>query len=602
MLGNAESLRALMHALPVPVMVHEFDGAMLYVNPAFTEQTGFTRADVPTLHDWLMKGRELSPAAAIKRADEIRASYLESPHQISQIMAPIRTKSGERLYWNFKATWFHDGTLGREVIVFTGQDVTSLKLASDALEKTKEQALAQVAEIENFYRAAPFSLLMVDPSLNVLRINDAFADLLGQPGAAFLHRSIFDLVPALRAQLEPMLKEVLETGHAVSNLDVVIEPTATPGLKRELIAQVYPVHNSSGDIVAIGLIGREVTQRRVNAQRMTKLNRELMETVQRFDVALRGSSVRVWSQDRERRYVWISHPLPGSKDSLGVGLTDEDVLPASLSGVTAQLKDEAMASGEPRQQRVMGEMNGRRICLDVRIEPIKDEAGEVTGLVGASVDMTEQVAREDHVVSLLQELAHRSKNLLAVIQAMARLSFKQNGDQKDFITGFVGRLQGLSESHDLLSGADWEGVSMRELVYSQLGHSCDEEQNRVSVEGEDIVLNPKAAQNIGMALLELTTNALKYGALSNDVGHVAIRWEQVEVEGDLRLRIKWEETGGPEVIAPTRNGFGLFVVKDIVKQALNAEVSLNFAAEGVSWQFEAPIGWILAKNTRLGTW
>jgi two-component sensor histidine kinase len=221
------------------------------------------------------------------------------------------------------------------------------------------------------------------------------------------------------------------------------------------------------------------------------------------------------------------------------------------------------------------------------MEPWRSLNGQVQSIIGAVSDISDRKSTEQHIRTLLSELAHRSKNLLTVIQVMARRSVGPELSSEDFVDSFIERLSGLAQSHDLLAREDWRGISMRELITSQIGYLGDEKSARLDFDGPDIVLTPVAAQNLGMAIHELSTNAVKYGALSVNGGQVAIRWSVwVDLEGRRRMKLSWSERGGPQVSPPKRRGFGLFVIEAIAARALGGAVDLRFEPDGVTCSVE----------------
>ena len=219
--------------------------------------------------------------------------------------------------------------------------------------------------------------------------------------------------------------------------------------------------------------------------------------------------------------------------------------------------------------------------------PLFDSLGNVTGLVGISTDITERKANEEQRQFLMRELTHRSKNLLAVVQSMARQTVRNSSTMEEFHSRFSARLMGLATSHDLLLQEEWRGASIRQLVISQLGHLIDMIDTRILMTGPDGMLQPEAAQNIGLALHELSTNAAKYGALSNESGKVYIRWGLLPGNGEHeQFFINWQEDGGPPVQPPTRRGFGHSVMERLVARALDGKVELTFDPSGVVWRLE----------------
>ena len=219
--------------------------------------------------------------------------------------------------------------------------------------------------------------------------------------------------------------------------------------------------------------------------------------------------------------------------------------------------------------------------------PMRELDGRVIGSSFIIRDISSQKQREDHIRFLMRELTHRSKNLLAVIQAMARQSVTKGITPEEFVKRFTERLAGLAGSHDLLSSVDWKGASLMELIRSQLNHYAELFGGRIILGGADIFLKPEAAQNIGIALHELSTNAAKYGALSTDRGTVTIDW-RVSDDATRLLTLAWRESGGPAVAAPSRKGFGSVVMDRIAGRALGGKSGIVFDPDGVVWTMEVP--------------
>ena len=215
-------------------------------------------------------------------------------------------------------------------------------------------------------------------------------------------------------------------------------------------------------------------------------------------------------------------------------------------------------------------------------------------LIGTARDVTSRKQRETHMHLLMREVTHRSKNLLAIIQAMARQTVKDSITASEFEQRFSARLRGLAASHDLLAARDWHGAAVGELVRWQLGPALDTAGARISIAGPDLYLNPEAAQNIGLAFNELASNASRFGALSDLSGRVAILWS-IDPEGGeaRRFHISWDESGGPEVSEPRRTGFGHKVVERLAARALDGEVSLTFPPSGLRWSLHIPASFIL---------
>jgi two-component sensor histidine kinase len=213
------------------------------------------------------------------------------------------------------------------------------------------------------------------------------------------------------------------------------------------------------------------------------------------------------------------------------------------------------------------------------------EADRTLDAIAATAEIIEQHdkerdERESHVRLIMRELSHRSKNLLAIVLAIARQTSRHSASFDEFEPRFNARIQALADAHDLLVEQQWSGASIHDLVNAQLAAFGVE---KVVCKGERIMLRAEAVQNVALALHELATNASKYGALSVASGRVEIEWAREPGEdGTSNLRFTWRERGGPPVTPPTRKGFGCFVLERVTVNALG-EGSLEFNPNGLVW-------------------
>lgn len=207
---------------------------------------------------------------------------------------------------------------------------------------------------------------------------------------------------------------------------------------------------------------------------------------------------------------------------------------------------------------------------------------------GIAADVTERRLTEDRIRLLSQEVSHRAKNLLAVVQSMVRQTAPE-ADPAAFAEAFSQRIEGLAASLDLLVNSGWQGVDLGKLVTSQLAPFVELNGNRVSVSGPPLIIRPAAAQTLGMALHELATNSVKYGALSSTLGRVSIEWS-LKKEGDDRyFHMSWRESEGPAPKAPIHQGFGYTVLVSVVEYSLKARVQIQYPKAGLVWELIAPL-------------
>jgi two-component sensor histidine kinase/PAS domain-containing protein len=338
---------------------------------------------------------------------------------------------------------------------------------------------------------------------------------------------------------------------------------------------------------------------RYAARQLQERSQALRGTLERFAVALRGADIVVYAQDREQRVTWISETArPG--ETL-VGRRSDEVLPPASSAEAAALEQRALATGEPQEGEVQHGTGDAARHYRLHIEPVRDAGGQVTGLLGVSSEITALKQSERRNALLAREIAHRAKNLLTVVQAIASETGRSAASMSDFNERFVARIQALARLQEVAIGGTGGEAPLRELVQAQLEAFIDPARGRIRTEGPDVRLTAQAASTLAIALHELATNAAKYGALSNADGRVAIRWND-EREGATRLfRLMWQESGGPPVTEPQRRGFGRKVLGRLTAGALEGDARLEYRRDGVVWSLVAPWDRIVAATDQAAT-
>ncbi|MGP9821458.1 sensor histidine kinase [Salinarimonas sp. NSM] len=303
-----------------------------------------------------------------------------------------------------------------------------------------------------------------------------------------------------------------------------------------------------------------------------------------------NSTSYAFAKDLEGRYILANrHYL----DAFGIarpadliGLTDRDRFgggePYSANDLRI-LQENRPMTFEEEAVTAGGEV---RHAISTKF-PLRDDEGTLIGVGSISTDITERKRAERHRVLLVDELNHRVKNTLALVQSLARQSFAYGGDPRAGLVAFEGRLRALAASHDVLTRRNWDGAPLAVLAREALA-GCAVEPERLRLDGPYLRLEPKQAVNVTMALHELCTNARKHGALSSDEGCIALVW-RIEDGVQPRLVLDWLETGGPAVAPPERQGFGLRMIEGVLRNELKATVRFDFAPEGFACRVEAPV-------------
>lgn len=231
-------------------------------------------------------------------------------------------------------------------------------------------------------------------------------------------------------------------------------------------------------------------------------------------------------------------------------------------------------------------LDGTERLIAWRNSVLRDADGRITGTLSSGDDVTEQRQARDRERLLAQEIDHRAKNLLAVVQSVVQLT--RADDIRAFKTAVTGRIQSLARTHGLLAASRWEGADLKQLVCDELAPFDRPDSVRVSIDGPSLQLTPAAAQALALVVHELATNSAKYGALSVDTGRLRIEWMRPRLTIGSPLGFDWIEENGPPVIRPERRGFGSVVLQTSVERQLGGTVDLDWRAEGLRCRIEVP--------------
>ncbi len=235
--------------------------------------------------------------------------------------------------------------------------------------------------------------------------------------------------------------------------------------------------------------------------------------------------------------------------------------------------------------------DGTLVDIAVTVSPIRNNQGRIVGASKIARDIGERRRAEERLQLLMRELDHRAKNVLAVAQAMLRLTHAET--VPEFVSAVEGRIRALARVHNRVAENRWDGAELRALVAADI-EVFSEAGGRMTAEGEPLWVTPGAAQVIAIILHELSTNAARHGALSTGEGSVAVRWRR-ENGGDLHL--SWNEDGGPKVAEPTRRGFGTQIIERSVPDQLGGDAEVMWLPTGLRCEFVVPAAHIV-KPTR----
>ena len=231
--------------------------------------------------------------------------------------------------------------------------------------------------------------------------------------------------------------------------------------------------------------------------------------------------------------------------------------------------------------------DGRMLNVSLTVSPVRSPDGTIFGVSKIARDITEWKITQETQLLLLKEINHRSKNLLAVAEAIVRQTAKSTAP-RELVDRITRRLHSLSLNQDLLIDRDWRGAAIHRIIESQMGSVIDDYATRIDAEGPLLTVSPSVAQALGLTIYELTANALKFGALSASSGRVKIRWGIEESNGAREVKMSWQEIGGPPAVAPKKKGFGTTIIEDMIARSTLGRAHITYGESGLYWELVAP--------------
>jgi two-component sensor histidine kinase len=343
------------------------------------------------------------------------------------------------------------------------------------------------------------------------------------------------------------------------------------------------------DAVSDALVEASNVLRR-RADRQKEAEDELRNSEEHFRLLADSVPQLVWTARPDGR-IDYANTRRDNYGNGGVSRTDwEAIIHPDDRRATAEawLRASEAGAAYEKEHRLMVTGKGYRWHLS-RAAPLLDAKGAVVRWYGTTTDIDDSKVREGRIRSLVAEVNHRSRNLLAVAQSIARQSVKDGESAREFEQRYSRRLLALVASQNLLTDHRWSGVALDALIDSQIRHAQPSIADRVTTNGPSILLNSPTAQTLGLAIHELFSNAVRYGALSNVKGEVAVTWRIDDDDPEAKFEMMWSETGGPPIRKEPTSGFGSVLMLRMVAQGMNGIATLKFDNDGVIWRLTAPL-------------
>lgn len=475
-------------------------------------------------------------------------------------------------------------------------------------------------DFETIFNCLPTPLLVMDTDFAIVALNQAFLESAKTSAQAVVGRNIFDAFPAAqdsRGILEQSLKRARDDGIAdVVPLVSYRCPNDSRGEEHVWSCTHIPVRGENGQIAYVlknaqdisGIAAAKGFEGLPSAGRtgeffpaggnLEVLNQSLITTVQHLRrLVMQAPSFMCILRGPELVFELVNiafSMLAGGRDLIGKTLREG--LPECESQEYPRILENIFKTGEVhvgRKTRILlqdtPDCDLEEHYIDFVAQPIMGTNGEVTGIFIEGNDVTDHVNTEHRQALLIRELHHRVRNTLAMVQGLLTTTANTARSIEEFQESFSGRIASLAKTHAVLTEQDRQSITFQQLLIQELGPYTDDLGLRIRLCGPKVELPSQLAVPLGMAVHELTTNAVLHGALARDEGRIEVGWDLVDRDGARALLCEWSEFAGPPVAPPCRDGFGSMLLKRVLSQQIRADVKVDFPPEGLRLRMTVPL-------------
>lgn len=471
-------------------------------------------------------------------------------------------------------------------------------------------------DFEPVFNNLPVPTMVMDVDFNIVATNDAYLEATGRERAALIGVNVFKAFPGegeSRRRLQDSFERVRDKG-ITDVLPALHYPlSGGDGASRQVWSCThFPIRDADGNVAFLAQNTQDISKLhpahdpeidtarknlRDRLEMVAVLNHTLLATAHHLDrLFMQASNFMLVLRGPEHECEMANVAL---RDLLGgrdiIDRPVRDAAPELASQGFLDILDNVFATGESfvgRKLRFLLQSDKGKIqehFLDIVCQPIAGENNAIGGLFVEGSNVTPQVRLEQRQSLLIRELHHRVRNTLATVQGVMNTTAKSSSTIEDFQEAFAGRIASLAKTHAVMTEELDQSVSFEHLLNQELGFYADSLGERVSLCGPAVDLPSQIAVPLGMAVHELTTNAAKHGALASEAGRVAVKWSLDDSPAGAALRWEWNESEGPAVKPPGREGFGSMLLKRVLSQQIGAEVNVAFEPEGFRLRMLVPL-------------
>jgi PAS domain S-box-containing protein len=466
--------------------------------------------------------------------------------------------------------------VGDDTVLEVNRDVTAVKTLTARQISLLQEHAATAAKFAALFNQSGIFAGILDLQGYLREVNKLAVDWCGYTREQVLGRPFWD-TPWWRGSEEMQARIRLATAQAAASAVFRDELRywLADGSERVVDFAMHPICDQAGAVMFLHPTGIDITERKRFEAALRESQQGLSwlaSVVESSDDAIVSKNldglITSWNRGAERIFGYTAEEAVGRPITIVIPQDRQDEERTILTRIR---RGERIDHFETVRQR----KNGSLITVSLTVSPVKNAEGRTVGASKIARDITEQKRNQEQIATLAREAEHRSKNVLANVQATVKLS------QADTVDGLKeaieGRIRALANVHSLFAESRWIGAELSAIAGQELAPYSATGERRVRIDGPQVLLEPSVAQSIAVILHELATNAAKYGALSAAGGRIELTWSHA---ADGQLALRWTESGGPPVQAPTRQGFGGRIIKLLTGQ-LRGETQFDWRREGL---------------------
>jgi PAS domain S-box-containing protein len=466
--------------------------------------------------------------------------------------------------------------LGDDTVLEVNRDVTEVNTLYARQAELLEDHAATAAKFEALFNQSDIFAGIMDLQGYLREVNDLAVNSCGYTREEVLNRPFCD-TPWWRGSADTKARIRVATAQAASGVVFreELHYWVADGSERIVDFAMHPIRDRSGAVMFLHPTGIDITDRRKAEAALREREQQLRwlaSIVDYSDDAIVSKNldgiITSWNRGAERLFGYSAAEAIGQPITM---IIPQDRYDEERTILTRIRRGEHINHFETIRQRKHGES----IIVSLTVSPVKDAADRIVGASKIARDITEQRRSQQQIAILAQEAEHRSKNLLANVQATVMLS---QSDTAEGLKGAIhGRIRALANVHSLFVESRWIGAELSKIAEQELAPYAAIGEARVRIDGPEVLLSPNVAQALAVTMHELATNAAKYGSLSLGAGRIELTWSHAT---DGKLLLRWAEKGGPTVTEPTRRGFGGRIIDQMIGQ-LDGKATFSWHPEGL---------------------